>query len=83
MQKLPVDFLKIGASYVRDICNNSIDRAVVGSIKDIGHVMGKKTIVEFVEDRGVSDLLRSIGVNYAQGFEIGRPTSITQFIAII
>ena len=56
---------------------------MVRSINDIGHVMGKKTIAEFVEDRGVLDLLRSIGVDYAQGFGIGRPTPITQFISIL
>jgi EAL domain-containing protein (putative c-di-GMP-specific phosphodiesterase class I) len=83
LKNLPVDFLKIDGSFVRDICNNSIDLAMVRSINDIGHVMGKKTIAEFVEDRGVLDLLRSIGVDYAQGFGIGRPTPITQFISIL
>ncbi|MDA0824306.1 MAG: EAL domain-containing protein, partial [Proteobacteria bacterium] len=83
LKKLPVDFLKIDGSFVRDICTNSIDLAMVRSINDIGHVMGKKTIAEFVEDRGVLDVLRDIGVDYAQGFEIGRPTPITQFFSIV
>ena len=42
----------------------------------------KKTITEFVEDRGVIDVLRGVGVDYAQGFEIGRPTPIDQFFSI-
>ncbi|MFT4584211.1 MAG: diguanylate cyclase (GGDEF)-like protein/PAS domain S-box-containing protein [Gammaproteobacteria bacterium] len=83
LKKLPVDFLKIDGSFVRDICTNSIDLAMVRSINDIGHVMGKKTIAEFVEDRGVLDVLRDIGVDYAQGYEIGRPTPITQFFSIV
>ncbi len=79
LKKLPVDFLKIDGSFVRDICTDSTDLAMVRSINDIGHVMGKKTIAEFVEDRDVLNVLRSIGVDYAQGFEIGRPTPIEQF----
>jgi len=83
LKKLPVDFLKIDGSFVRDICTNSIDLAMVRSINDIGHVMGKKTIAEFVEDRGVLEVLRDIGVDYAQGFEIGRPTPLAQFFSIV
>ena len=52
------------------------------SINEIGHVMGKKTIAEFVEDRDVLDTLRSIGVDYAQGFEIGRPMPIDSFMPL-
>jgi len=83
LKKLPVDFPKIDGSFVRDICTNSINLAMVRSINDIGHVMGKKTIAEFVEDRGVLEVLRTIGVDYAQGFEIGKPTPLTQFFAIV
>ena len=82
LKKLPVDFLKIDGSFVRDICTDSIDLAMVRSINDIGHVMGKKTIAEFVEDSDVLEVLRSVGVDYAQGFEIGRPMPIDQFISI-
>jgi diguanylate cyclase (GGDEF)-like protein/PAS domain S-box-containing protein len=80
LKKLPVDFLKIDGSFVRDICNDSIDLAMVRSINEIGHVMGKKTIAEFVEDRGVLDILRSVGVDYAQGYAIGRPQPLEQFM---
>ncbi|MDP6183370.1 MAG: EAL domain-containing protein, partial [Gammaproteobacteria bacterium] len=46
---------------------------------EIGHVMGKKTIAEFVEDGDVLNALRAVGVDYAQGFEIGRPMPIGSF----
>ena len=82
LKKLPVDFLKIDGSFVRDICSNSIDLAMVQSINEIGHVMGKKTIAEFVEDRDVLETLRFVGVDYAQGFEIGRPMPIADFFSI-
>ncbi len=83
LKKLPLDFLKIDGSFLRAICTNSIDLAMVRSINDIAHVTGKKTIAEFVEDRGVLEVLRTIGVDYAQGFEIGKPTPLTQFFAIV
>ena len=49
---------------------------MVRSINEIGHVMGKRTIAEFVEDRATLDLLRVIGVDYAQGYGIARPAPL-------
>ncbi len=79
LKELPVDFLKIDGSFVRDICNDSVNLAMLRSINEIGHVMGKKTIAEFVEDGDVLNALRAVGVDYAQGFEIGRPMPIGSF----
>jgi diguanylate cyclase (GGDEF)-like protein/PAS domain S-box-containing protein len=82
LKRLPVDFLKIDGCFVRDIVSDSIDLAMVRSINEIGHVMGKKTIAEFVEDSSVLQMLRTVGVDYAQGYEIGRPTPIEQFSTV-
>ena len=79
LKRLPVDFLKIDGGFVRDIGTDSIDLAMVRSINEIGHLMGKQTIAEFVEDRAVLDILRGVGVDYAQGFEIGRPQPLATF----
>jgi diguanylate cyclase (GGDEF)-like protein/PAS domain S-box-containing protein len=79
LKKLPVDFLKIDGSFVRDIATDSIDLAMVRSINEIGHMMGKHTIAEFVEDRKVLDILKRVGVDYAQGYEIGRPEPLDKF----
>ncbi len=79
LKKLPVDFLKIDGSFVRDIATDSIDLAMVRSINEIGHMMGKHTIAEFVEDRKVLDILKRVGVDYAQGYEIGRPQPLSEF----
>ena len=79
LKSLPVDFVKIDGSFVRDIANDSIDLAMVRSINDIGHVMGKKTIAEFVEDEHGLALLKGVGVDYAQGYEIGRPTPLALY----
>lgn len=79
LKKLPVDFLKIDGSFVRDIGTDPIDLAMVRSINEIGHMMGKHTIAEFVEDRTVLDILKRVGVDYAQGYEIGRPQPLNEF----
>lgn len=76
LKQLPVDFLKIDGAFVRDMASNSIDLAMVRSINDIGHVMGKRTIAEFVENRATLDLLRSIGVDFVQGYHVGHPAPL-------
>jgi diguanylate cyclase (GGDEF)-like protein/PAS domain S-box-containing protein len=73
LKNLPVDFLKIDGVFVRDILSDPLALAMVKSINEIGHVMGKKTIAEFVENASILERLEEIGVDYAQGYGIGRP----------
>jgi EAL domain-containing protein (putative c-di-GMP-specific phosphodiesterase class I) len=73
LKRLPVDFLKIDGSFVQDMLSNPIDSAMVEAINGIGHVMGKRTVAESVEDPSTLDRLRALGVDYAQGFGIARP----------
>jgi EAL domain-containing protein (putative c-di-GMP-specific phosphodiesterase class I) len=78
LRNLPVDFVKIDGVFVRDIANNPGDYAVVRSINEIGHYMGKKTIAEFVENQEVLDRLKEIGVDYAQGYQIDKPLPLEE-----
>lgn len=80
LKSLPVDFLKIDGMFVKDIVDDPIDRAMVKSINDIGQVMGMQTIAEFVENDEIKRILVEIGVNYAQGFGIGKPRPIEELI---
>jgi len=73
LKHLPVDFLKIDGSFVRDMLSDPIDNAMVEAINHIGHVMGKRTIAEYVEHEGILVRLQEIGVDYAQGFGIASP----------
>jgi diguanylate cyclase (GGDEF)-like protein/PAS domain S-box-containing protein len=73
LKHLPVDFLKIDGSFVRDMITDPIDNAMVEAINQIGHVMGKRTIAEYVEHEGILERLRKIGVDYAQGYGIAMP----------
>lgn len=79
LRNLPVDYVKIDGVFVREIDSNPGDYAVVRSINEIGHYMGKRTIAEYVETDAVMDCLREIGVDYAQGFGMGKPVLLDQF----
>ncbi len=73
LKHLPVDFVKIDGSFVRDIAHDPIDLAMVEAINKISHVMGLQTIAEFVESDDVLQALQLLGVEYAQGYLLGRP----------
>lgn len=71
LRSLKVDYLKIDGVFVRDIASNDVNQAVVRAINEIGHVMGMQTVAEFVETRATLDLVREIGIDYAQGYALG------------
>lgn len=77
LRELPVDLLKIDGGFVRDMKDDNVHLTFVKSINDIANVMGLLTIGEFVEDPKTFDLLKSIGVAYAQGYGIAKPQPIT------
>ena len=73
LRHLPVDFVKIDGQFVRGMVQNPDDRAIVMSINDIAHSLGKRTVAEFVENREILELLIECGVDYAQGNYISLP----------
>lgn len=74
LRELRVDFVKIDGSFVKNLSSNNEDRLFVKAIHDVSSGLNKKTIAEFVEDAESLDLLSSLGVNYAQGYFIGKPS---------
>jgi diguanylate cyclase (GGDEF)-like protein/PAS domain S-box-containing protein len=78
LKALHADYLKIDGMFVGNISQDKVDYAMVRSIKDIGHVMGKKVVAESVESAAVLEKLREIGVDYAQGFAIGEPRPLDE-----
>ncbi len=78
LKNLPVNYLKIDGLFVKDILDDKVDLAMVKSINEVGHVMGKKTIAEFVENEQIFNLLNVLGVDYAQGYGIGKPVPLDE-----
>jgi Amt family ammonium transporter len=76
LKRLSVDYLKIDGSFVKDIDENPIDRAMVESVNNIGHTMGMRTIAEYVHTSRLRNILRDMGVDYAQGFAISQPVPL-------
>jgi len=81
LKNLPVDYLKIDGSFIRDIAKDPIHYAMVESINQIGHVMGIQTIAECVETNAILDKIKQIGVDFAQGFAIDRPKPVADHLA--
>ncbi len=80
LKNLPVDYLKIDGMFVKNIVTDSIDHAMVKSINEIGHVMNMKTIAEFVENDEIKGMVREIGIDYGQGFGIGKPIAFAELL---
>lgn len=76
-----MDFLKIDGIFVEDIANDPVSLAMVNSINEVGHLMGMETIAEFVKNDQILAKLRAIGVNYAQGYGVGKPRPLTELVA--
>jgi diguanylate cyclase (GGDEF)-like protein/PAS domain S-box-containing protein len=82
LKALGADFLKIDGMFVGNISQDRVDYAMVRSIKDIGHVMGKQIIAESVESEAVLEKLREMGVDYAQGFAVGVPRPLDEIASV-
>ncbi|MCP4981069.1 MAG: EAL domain-containing protein [Gammaproteobacteria bacterium] len=76
LKRLPLDFLKIDGLFVRDMLDDPVDLAMVRTIYDVAKVLKLQTIAEWVEDEATLESLKSIGIDYVQGFHISRPTMV-------
>ena len=76
LKYLPVDYIKIDGVFVRDMADDPMDQAIVEAINRIAHILGLKTVAEFVEDATIMEKLRSIGVDYAQGYFVAKPEAL-------
>jgi EAL domain-containing protein (putative c-di-GMP-specific phosphodiesterase class I) len=80
LKNLPVDFLKIDGAFVRNMDHSATDYAVVKSITEVGHFMGKKIIAEYAETPSVLERLKEIGVDYAQGYAVDVPRRLEEVL---
>ncbi|RDH81043.1 MAG: hypothetical protein DIZ80_13045 [endosymbiont of Galathealinum brachiosum] len=76
LKTLPVDYIKIDGTFVVDMINDPIDRAMVEAIVRVGHVMKVKVIAEWVENEDTLNMLKDMGVDYVQGYHLGVPKEV-------
>ena len=79
LKNLPVDFLKIDGTFIRDVVGDPVNTAIVKAINEIGHALGIRTIAEYVEGSETLQALRNLGVDYGQGYGIARPRPLENF----
>ena len=81
LKHLPFDYLKIDAEFVRHCVENKTDRTLISAVAQIAHDMAKHTIAEFVENQATVDVLTDLGIDYGQGYHLGRPAPLAQHLA--
>lgn len=80
LKNLPVDYVKIDGSFIREINTNAIDYEMVSSLHRIAKLMKIETVAEFVENQEILETLNDIGINYVQGYEISRPLHMHELL---
>ena len=80
LKNFPVDYLKIDGSFVKEILHDPIDREMVRSINEIGHLTGKQTIAEFAENQEIITMLKGMGIDYAQGYGVSEPQKVQMVV---
>jgi len=82
LRQLPVDLLKIDGVFIRNLLGDPANAAITRSINDIAHTLGNQTIAEFVESEPIMNEVRRIGIDYAQGYAVGRPAPLSDLVAV-
>jgi len=81
LKNFNVDTLKIDGGFIRDITENRISESMVAAITQVAKVMGLKTVAEYVESEETRQLISDLGVDFAQGHNIGRPVALDSVLA--
>lgn len=76
LRNLSVDYVKIDGSFIRQIDNSRDDRVFVKALSEVAQALGKKTVAEFVENEAILTTLKEFGIDYAQGYHIGKPQTL-------
>lgn len=78
LKKLPVNFIKIDGSFIKNLCEDGEHQVLIQALVDVAKAFRLSTIAEFVETAAVMELLSTLGVNYAQGYHIEKPRSFSE-----
>ncbi len=83
LKNLEINTIKLDGSYVRDVLTNPRSQALVRAIVQLAEAMGITTVAEYVETNGVRDRLASLGIQFGQGFALGRPSPLDDVLAAV
>lgn len=83
LKELNVDFLKIDGSFVKDMSNDPTCRAIVSAFNQLSHELGMETVAEFVEDKETESMLKEIGVDFVQGYGVGKPLAASEWVEFL
>ncbi len=81
LKHFPADFVKIDGHFVRDLLDDQYDRAIVKSIHDVARAMGMQTVAEYVENADILQALKLLGIDYVQGYAIGKPQPLNTLLS--
>jgi diguanylate cyclase (GGDEF)-like protein/PAS domain S-box-containing protein len=82
LRELPVDAVKIDGSFIRNLASNPDDRILVNALCSVAKGFGKKITAEFVENQAILDILKSIDIDFAQGYHVGKPAPADSFFPL-
>jgi diguanylate cyclase (GGDEF)-like protein/PAS domain S-box-containing protein len=80
LKHLPVDYLKIDGSFIRDLPSNKVDQHLVRAMVEVARALKKRTVAEFVSSAEILKLVRDSGVDFAQGFFVGKPDAVEKLL---
>jgi EAL domain-containing protein (putative c-di-GMP-specific phosphodiesterase class I) len=83
LKNFSVDTLKIDGGFIRDITDNRISESMVAAITQVAKVMELETVAEYVESKKTRKLIAELGVDYAQGHEVGKPLSFDETLKLL
>lgn len=78
LKQFPANYIKVDGSFIAHLDKNPVDQILVRAITEVARALGKKTVAEFVENETVLNLIRDIGIDFAQGYHISRPLPVEQ-----
>jgi EAL domain-containing protein (putative c-di-GMP-specific phosphodiesterase class I) len=79
---LPLDIVKIDGSFIRDMLTDPVDHAMVSYAHQISKLRGRETIAEFIENARHVEALKAIGIDYGQGYHLGRPRALSEWLQV-
>jgi diguanylate cyclase (GGDEF)-like protein/PAS domain S-box-containing protein len=81
LKDLPADYIKLDGSFIQNLHNDTIDQALVKAMIQVIQALGKKAVAEYVENQAILDILKSMGVDFVQGYHIGHPLPVEKILA--